>query len=114
MSSSYRTYDPALIRRRPCALPMPASLTIRPATRADIPVLASFNAAMAWETERKRLDPARLARGIAGPFQTAVRGRHFVPEIDGAVAVTRSDFSFPTILTYRTPLAHISAMEDRN
>lgn len=59
--------------------------SVRPATRADIPVLVEFNAAMAWETERKRLDLARLARGIEGPFAQPGRGRYFVAELDGAV-----------------------------
>ena len=88
MSSSYRTYDPALIRRRPCALPMPASLTIRPATRADIPVLASFNAAMAWETERKRLDPARLASLVEDDPLLGHPVRHFAA-LGGATLVER-------------------------
>ena len=64
---------------------MTQRLTVRPATRADIPVLATFNAAMAWETERKRLDPERLARGIAGPFEQPGRGRYFVAESGGVV-----------------------------
>lgn len=58
---------------------------VRPATRADIPVLVEFNAAMAWETERKQLDLARLARGIEGPFAQPGRGRYYVAELDGAV-----------------------------
>ncbi len=64
---------------------MTQRLTVRPATRADIPLLAAFNAAMAWETERKRLDPERLARGIAGPFEQPGRGRYFVAELGGVV-----------------------------
>jgi len=64
---------------------MPQNPTVRSATRADIPVLVEFNAAMAWETERKRLDQRRLARGIEGPFEQPGRGRYFVAEFAGAV-----------------------------
>jgi ribosomal protein S18 acetylase RimI-like enzyme len=57
---------------------------IRPATRADIPALAAWNAAMAWETETKRLDPEVLARGVAGVFDEPRRGFYLVAERDGA------------------------------
>jgi GNAT superfamily N-acetyltransferase len=57
---------------------------IRPATRADIPALAAWNAAMAWETEAKRLDPELLARGVAGVFDEPRRGFYLVAERDGA------------------------------
>jgi ribosomal protein S18 acetylase RimI-like enzyme len=56
---------------------------IRPATRADIAALAEWNAAMAWETEAKRLDPARLARGVAGVFEQPRRGFYLVAERAG-------------------------------
>lgn len=79
------TYDSGQRRLTGNELPMPQSPIVRPATRADIGVLAAFNSAMAWETERKRLDPERLTRGIEGPFAQPGRGRYFVAEIDGAV-----------------------------
>ena len=59
---------------------------IRPATREDIPALAAWNAAMAWETEAKRLDPAVLARGVAGVLDEPRRGFYLVAERDGAAA----------------------------
>ena len=37
---------------------------IRPATPADAPTIAAFNAAMALETEHKRLDPDKLRAGV--------------------------------------------------
>ena len=64
---------------------MPETI-IRPATRADIPALAAWNAAMAWETEAKRLDPEVLVRGVAGVFDEPRRGFYLVAE-RGGVAV---------------------------
>ncbi|WP_174236718.1 GNAT family N-acetyltransferase [Dyella sp. S184] len=60
------------------------SLLIRAATPADLPELLAWNAAMAWETEQKRLDPAVLERGIRGVFEREQRGFYLVAERDGA------------------------------
>lgn len=65
---------------------MSAPLSIRPATRADAPRLADWNAAMALETEGKRLDPAVLARGVEGVFDDPRRGIYLVAERDGVPA----------------------------
>lgn len=59
------------------------SLLIRTATPADIPDLLAWNAAMAWETEQKRLDPAVLERGIVGVFAQSQRGFYLIAERDG-------------------------------
>ena len=68
------------------------SLLIRAATSADIPALLAWNTAMAWETERKRLDPALLERGIAGVFERSQRGFYLIAERDnvsvGSLLVT--------------------------
>ncbi len=58
-------------------------LLIRPARPDDLPALAAWNAAMAWETEHKRLDPATLERGIGGVFEQPRRGFYLVAERDG-------------------------------
>ena len=60
------------------------SLQIRAAALTDLPELAAWNAAMAWETEHKRLDPATLERGIRGVFEQPQRGFYLVAERDGA------------------------------
>ena len=60
------------------------TVLIRAAVAADLPDLVAWNAAMAWETERKTLDPARLARGVAGVFEQPQRGFYLVAECDGA------------------------------
>jgi len=62
---------------------MPESLTIRPATRADMPHLVDWNAAMAQETEAKALDRAVLARGVEGVFDDPRRGFYLVAERAG-------------------------------
>ena len=59
------------------------SLSIRAAAPGDLANLSAWNAAMAWETEQKRLDPDVLARGIAGIFEQPRRGFYLVAERDG-------------------------------
>ena len=59
------------------------SLLIRTATLTDLPELLAWNAAMAWETEQKRLDPVVLERGIRGVFEQSRRGFYLVAEHDG-------------------------------
>jgi GNAT superfamily N-acetyltransferase len=61
------------------------SITTRAADRNDIPRLVEFNAAMAWETERKHLDLAVLTRGITAVFDDPQRGFYRVAERDGVV-----------------------------
>jgi len=63
-----------------------SSLLIRAATPDDTSSLLAWNAAMAWETESKRLDPAVLERGIAGIFARPQRGFYLIAE-RGGVAV---------------------------
>jgi ribosomal protein S18 acetylase RimI-like enzyme len=58
---------------------------IRPATLADADTLVRFNAAMALETERIRLDPAVLGPGVRAVLEDPARGRYFVAESDGRV-----------------------------
>ena len=59
------------------------SLTVRAAQRGDIHHIASWNQAMAWETESKRLDPEVLARGVAAVFDEPRRGFYLVAERAG-------------------------------
>ncbi len=60
------------------------SLSIRTATPADVADLVRWNAAMAWETEQKRLDPQVLRRGVAGVLEQPRRGFYLVAERTGA------------------------------
>lgn len=62
---------------------MSALPRVRAAHTDDIERLASFNEAMAWETEHKRLDAATVRRGVAAVFERAHRGRYLVAELEG-------------------------------
>lgn len=59
------------------------SLSIRVAALTDLAELVAWNAAMAWETEHKQLDPAILERGIRGVFEQPRRGFYLIAERDG-------------------------------
>jgi ribosomal protein S18 acetylase RimI-like enzyme len=59
-------------------------LSIRPAAITDLAELVVWNAAIAWETEHRRLDPAILQRGVNGVFEEPRRGFYLIAERDGA------------------------------
>jgi GNAT superfamily N-acetyltransferase len=63
-----------------------APIAVRPAAPGDLDLLVQFNAAMAEETEGKRLDPERLRRGVARVLADPACGFYRVAEIGGAVA----------------------------
>jgi GNAT superfamily N-acetyltransferase len=64
---------------------MEPAISLRDASRADLESLVEFNAAMAWETEQKRLDLAILRPGVAAVFDAPQRGFYRVAERAGAV-----------------------------
>jgi len=57
-----------------------APIRIRDARAEDTALLAGYAVAMAWETERKRLQPGVVSAGIATVFAEPRRGRYFVAE----------------------------------
>lgn len=59
---------------------------IRRATREDIAFLVEANAAMAWETEEKKLSRELLVRGVGAVFDESRRGFYLVAERAGIVA----------------------------
>ncbi len=61
-------------------------ITIRPASKADIPAIAAFNQAMAIETENKILPDHVILPGVEGLFARPEFGFYMVAEVDGAVA----------------------------
>ncbi|MGH8214760.1 MAG: GNAT family N-acetyltransferase [Rhodanobacteraceae bacterium] len=61
-------------------------ITIRPAEPGDIPFLVECNAAMALETEHKKLDRDVLLRGTQAIFDDPRRGFYLVAERDGEPA----------------------------
>lgn len=64
------------------------TIQIRPATPADANRLAKWAAAMAWETEHKRLEPATVFRGVRIALDEPARGRYFIAERHGLPAGT--------------------------
>jgi len=58
---------------------------IRKARSEDLEALVAGNRAMAWETERVKLDSNVLRRGIAAVLDERVPGTYWVEEEDGQV-----------------------------
>lgn len=58
---------------------------IRPATASDLASLVAGNQAMAWETERVRLDPATLEAGVRAILEGRQAGQYWVCERAGEV-----------------------------
>jgi GNAT superfamily N-acetyltransferase len=59
------------------------TLIVRPAIAADLPTLLRFNAALAFETEGRTLDSARLRTGVESVLNDAEKGRYFIAEEHG-------------------------------
>jgi GNAT superfamily N-acetyltransferase len=56
-------------------------LTVRPAGSDDLDSIVAFSAAMAWETEQRRLDQARLREGTQSLLSTPSLGFFMVAEV---------------------------------
>jgi RimJ/RimL family protein N-acetyltransferase len=69
-------------------------LRIRPATAADIPVVVEFNRLLAWESEKKRLDPAVLRAGVEAVFADPARRGFYVVAERGGEAVGQAAVTF--------------------
>jgi len=61
------------------------SMRIRGATVADVEVITSYNAAMALETEHKRLDLGVLRAGVEGAIRQPEAAQYYLADIDGRV-----------------------------
>ena len=59
---------------------------IRLATIEDVPTIAQFQIAMAWETENKRLDSDTVQTAVQAVMDDPSRGFYLVNEVDGTVA----------------------------
>ncbi|MBS0570852.1 MAG: GNAT family N-acetyltransferase, partial [Proteobacteria bacterium] len=64
----------------------PSEIRIRDARADDLESLVAFNAAMALETEGKRLDPGTLRAGVGVVLAQPTRGFYLIAEADGVVA----------------------------
>lgn len=60
-------------------------INIRKATREDIPTIAGFNAAMASETEGKKLPLSVTGPGVAALINEPSRGHYWLAESDGRI-----------------------------
>jgi len=60
-------------------------MKIRRARPTDTAIIADFNSRMAWETERRRLNPGRVKRGVAALLKDRAKGIYYVAEENGAV-----------------------------
>jgi GNAT superfamily N-acetyltransferase len=60
-------------------------MKIRQADPSDAPVIVEFNLRLARETEDLRLDPARVAEGVAALLNDPAKGLYYVAEMDGLV-----------------------------
>ena len=69
-------------------MPDKPAITVREATRADIPVLVRLNASMAQETESKSLDQDLLTMGTSAVFDDPHRGFYLVAEAAGRVVAS--------------------------
>jgi GNAT superfamily N-acetyltransferase len=61
--------------------PLLDHLIVRPARPEDVDTLVRFGAAMAWETEGRRLDDSRLRQGIQAVLDSPARGFYTVAEL---------------------------------
>ena len=61
------------------------SLSIRRAAASDENTLVAFNAALAWESEGKRLDPTVLRAGVRAAFADPAKGFYVVAESEGTI-----------------------------
>ena len=61
-------------------------ITVRPATPADLAVIADYNTRLAAETEDKQLDPATITAGVRAALAKPDACRYFIAESDGQIA----------------------------
>ncbi len=61
-------------------------MRIRKARLSDATTIADFNVRLALETERLRLNRARVQRGVIALLKDKTKGFYFVAEIDGKIA----------------------------
>ena len=75
-----------------CEATMP--LTIRPATPADVPIIAEYNCRLARETEHLELDPATVTAGVAAAIADSQRKGPYFIATDGDDVVGQMQVTF--------------------
>ncbi len=63
---------------------MSTPISIRPANPSDVACIAAFNIAMAWETEKLRLDTDTVQQGVNSVFSDAAKGQYIVADLGGS------------------------------
>ena len=61
-------------------------MNVRQARASDAAVISDFNIRMAQETENRRLNRARVRRGVAALLKDRTKGTYFLAEEKGTVA----------------------------
>jgi len=62
------------------------AITIRPAKPSDTATIASFNLAMAWETEKLRLNAYTVEHGVQAAIADPAKGSYFIAELESSIA----------------------------
>ena len=60
-------------------------ILIRKAVPSDAPSIIDFQLRMAWETEKMKLVPEIVTKGVDAVFRDQSRGQYYVAETDGKV-----------------------------
>ena len=60
-------------------------IKIRPGLLFDIDVIAEYQVKMAWETEKLKLDPPTVVKGVTAVFDDPSKGKYWLAEADGVV-----------------------------
>ncbi len=68
-----------------CPIFRSIKVAIRKAKSADTAIIADFNLHMAWETEHRKLNRARVKRGVRALLTDPAKGTYYVAELDGAL-----------------------------
>src|SRR5262249_25575519 len=69
-------------------------LTIRPATEADVPLIAEYNCRLARESENTELTPALIAAGIRAALADPDRKGPYFLACDGDAVVGQMQITF--------------------
>ena len=85
-SGKFYTFFPVTLFKihQPAMLQI-VSISVRKARTSDIVLITDFNARMALETERKKLDLNVLRRGVTAVISNPAKGTYYVAESDGEV-----------------------------
>lgn len=62
-----------------------SEVKIRPGLLFDVQVVADFQIAMAWETEKMKLDPVIVEKGVSAVFDDPSKGKYWLAEKNGEV-----------------------------